>query len=645
MNHPSLPSEPLLRQARRHLLEHGQAPATLADERLRRSWERCLAAGLRPIGRNDDVPQLTGSSLACLVEREHELVAHAQPVMEYLCEQVGYSAHTVVLADRHGTLLHAQGDPGFIARAERALLRPGASWHEQYRGTNAIGTALAERAPVEIHGGAHFLERNGFLTCAAAPILDPAGQLLGVLDISGDRRSRHPHTHGLVRSAAQMIENRLFASRHRHSIRLSLHPRAEGIGTLAEGIAAVSEDGWLIAANRTALQLLGLVPADLGATPLNRLLDTRLEDLLDWARRKPDLPINVRRRDGSPLYLHIHARPSLASNQPRPATPAPQTPPRDALSALDTGDTRLAAAIAKARRVLDKPIPLLLAGESGVGKELFAQAVHGSGPRRQQPFIAINCAALPENLIEAELFGYTPGAFTGARREGSPGRIREAHGGTLFLDEIGDMPLPLQARLLRVLQERQVTPLGGGKATPVDFALICASHRDLKAEVAAGRFRTDLYYRLNGLTLILPPLRERGDFPALCARLLAEQGKEPPTLAPAVARALAKHRWPGNLRQLANVLRAASAMLDANEMEIDWPHLPDDLLEELRNGAPENPATPSPATPLPQTIVGSWRELSTAAIHQAIAAHHGNIAAAARQLGISRNTLYRRLKP
>ena len=253
------------------------------------------------------------------------------------------------------------------------------------------------------------------------------------------------------------------------------------------------------------------------------------------------------------------------SDKPAPTKtlPAPveddtedDTEPADALAALDSGDPALQQAIARARRVMDKPIPLLLQGESGVGKELFARAVHDSGPRRGQAFVALNCAALPEQLIEAELFGYRPGAFTGAAREGAPGRLREAHGGTLFLDEIGDMPLVLQARLLRVLQDRQVQPLGAGAAVTVDFQLLCATHRPLRQLVAEGRFREDLYYRLNGLSLSLPPLRERQDQAALVARLLAELSPQRRVhLDPTLAQAWSAYRWPGNVRQLHQALR------------------------------------------------------------------------------------------
>ena len=251
---------------------------------------------------------------------------------------------------------------------------------------------------------------------------------------------------------------------------------------------------------------------------------------------------------------------TLMSHAARPPALGPGQrglpPGDDALAQLDTGDVRWRNVADKVRRVLGKPIALLIQGESGVGKELFARAAHDSGPRRGKPFVAINCAAVPENLIEAELFGYAPGAFTGARRDGSPGRLREAQGGTLFLDEVGDMPLAMQARLLRVLQERQVCPLGGGQSVAVDFFLICATHCKLREATELGRFRSDLYYRINGLTVQLPPLRERSDFAVLSQRLLCDLNPQRRIhVAPELLVRLSAYTWPGNLRQYANALR------------------------------------------------------------------------------------------
>ncbi len=462
-----------------------------------------------------------------------------------------------------------------------------------------------------------------------------------MLDISGDQRSRHPHTLGLVNTAARMIENRLVTAACQRQIRLHLHPHPEGIGSVAEGIVALSDDGWIVGANRQGLALLGLTARDIGATPLSRVLDTRLEQILPVFRRRPQQAILLRRHDGSALYGVLHAERSLAAQAQR----IDAKPAVDALTKLDTGDVRWRAAADKARRIVGKSISLLLHGESGVGKELFARAVHEASPQKSGPFVAINCAALPENLIEAELFGYSPGAFTGARKEGSLGRLREAEGGTLFLDEIGDMPLAMQTRLLRVLQERQVTPLGGGQPVKVDFALICATHCNLREASEQGKFRSDLYYRLNGLTLNLPALRERNDFAALTEKLLLDLTDDAGLhLAPELLARLSTYGWPGNLRQLASVLRTAVAMLEPGETRIDWPHLPDDLTDELSNESSNKAQHATAQAPSAMQPAGNLAEMSRSAIQRALEDAHGNLSAAARQLGISRQTLYRKLK-
>ena len=629
---------PALRQARQHLIEYGTAPVGAVNDRLARSWQRSLAAGLLPMGRLTATEHACGTELRQSLALNHDLLAHSRPVMEYLFEQVRHAQSVVILADNRGTLMHTLGDPYFLTKAERVALATGASWREEHRGTNAIGTAIAEMSAVEIHGAEHFLERNSFLTCAAAPIMSAVGTVVGILDISGEQHKGHPMTLGLVSTAARMIENRLIVANSKRHLRLHLHAHAEGIGTVAEGIVVFSEDGWMVGANQQALTLFNLHPKAIGSTQIGGLLDVRLTELLNRHKRHPGQTMQVRLMTGESLYAQVQAEQGALPNR-SPVTLEPvAAPAQDALSCLDTGDLKWRSAADKTRRVLDKPIPLLIQGESGVGKEYFARATHESSKRASGPFVAINCAAIPENLIEAELFGYAPGAFTGARKEGSLGKLREANGGTLFLDEIGDMPLNMQTRLLRVLQERKVTPLGGSKSIEVDFALVCATHCKLQEAVDKGQFRSDLFYRINGLAVQLPALRERTDFQQLSDRLLAGLNPDRPVyLAPSLLGKMAQFSWPGNLRQLASVLRTACAMLNDDEDCIDFAHLPDDVAEALTVQAAQ--ASASHEARGPQNL----DELSRYAVRQALEACRGNISLAARTLGISRQTLYRKM--
>jgi len=318
-----------------------------------------------------------------------------------------------------------------------------------------------------------------------------------------------------------------------------------------------------------------------------------------------------------------------------------ETPRHHHLQALDTGDERMAQAIAKVGKVLEHAIPILINGETGTGKEWLAQAIHRDSPRATAPFVAVNCAAIPETLIESELFGYEDGAFTGARKNGKQGKIVQADGGTLFLDEIGDMPLHLQSHLLRVLQERVVTPLGGAATIPVNVAVVCATNRKLRDMIAAGSFREDLYYRLNGLVVRLPPLRERSDLDTLVERILrAESPEKTIRVAPTVMALFHQYAWPGNLRQLANLLRTA-LILAGDADEITHAHLPDDFLEDIVP-SDESRVVASADQFIP--IAQSLEDISLSAIRLALEANHGNISATARALGVSRNTIYRKIQ-
>ena len=625
--HVILPS-PQVRQARLQMVERGISPTDPIDSRVVQSWQRSLSAGLSPVGRIDCSDNLTGHALQRCQSLNQALIGHSEPVMEYLFEQVRHSHSMVILADAQGVLMHTLGDLDFLNKAQRVALQLGATWAENQRGTNAIGTALAQAHAIEIHGAEHYLDRNGFLTCAAAPIVSSRGQLMGILDISGDHRARHPHTLGLVATAAQMIENSLVLAECRTHTLVRLHPRANGIGSVAQGLLAFREDGLLMGGNRTGLSLCGLQNADVGQTHWSSIFAEALHGLGSSQGQDQEQRHLLHTNRGGALYAQAQWP---KSTRVRSATSASVG---DALSALDGGDVVSRRAADMARKVMNKGIPLLVCGESGVGKDVFAQAVHRCSDRRDRPMVAVNCAALPESLIEAELFGYAPGAFTGASRQGSVGRIREADGGTLFLDEIGDMPLSAQTRLLRVLQERCVTAVGSGTSTAVDFTLICATHQDLKAAVEQGRFRQDLYYRINGLCLTLPPLRERSDFQALCQTMLTQIS---PNTSVAIATDLQQHlqrfEWPGNLRQLNHVLRCAVALLDEDEHVIDWAHMPDDITH----------ARHSRSAPVAATPAQNWQELSHKAIDMALENTRGNVSAAARQLGISRQTLYRKL--
>ena len=653
---------PAIEALRRQFFENGEVPDAGLPAPVLRSWQRCQRLGMENTERGRP-SNTTRGDLMVARERNAELLSHAGGVMEHLYEQIRASGSMVLLADASGLILHGIGDPAFVDRASRVALQPGASWSECQRGTNAIGATLIERAPVEIFGAEHYLECNGVLTCSAAPIFDCHGEVLGALDISGDHRNSQPHTLGLARMGVRLVERRMFESEHaRHAI-FAFHPRPEGVGGLQEGLLAVDADGEIVAADRQARTLLGVEPGrSLGLGGFGNLFRSSFGTVIGRAARDPGALMALELRSGVTVYArvrvslawHIGLQAAQASGGARAArTPDPSRSARNrvTLQTLATGDAGLQLALDRCAKVVGRNIPILIQGESGSGKELLARACHNSGPRADGPFVAVNCAAIPENLIESELFGYVGGAFTGARKEGAIGRIQQAHGGTLFLDEIGDMPLAMQARLLRVLQERCVQPVGAAEPVAVDIALLCATHRVLSDSVKAGRFREDLYYRVNGLTAQLPPLRERTDLHPIVRRLLDGSRHHPePTridVAPETMAILEAYAWPGNIRQLQNVLEVALALLDEDEDCILPAHLPEDVVHGADDAPVARLATCVPmANPAEALARGRGRrpkDLDDATIRAALERFDGNLSAAARHLGVARNTLYRRM--
>ncbi len=615
------------------------------------SHSRCAALGLSRIDRPDHSP-VGRSDLSLIRERNLRLYRHAAPVMDMLREQIATTASMVVLTDASGTVLHSTGDADFLVRASQVALRPGANWSEPSQGTNAIGTALMEERPTLVHADEHYMHANHFLTCSAAPILDPRGNILGVLDVTGDHRSYHQHTMALVKLCARMIENHWLSDDSRDVMRLHFHHRSEFIGTLMEGILAVRPDGRIAGANRAALEQLGLSAAALRTHSVDSLFGTSVATLVDRFRSPLATPWHTGAAGPQAFYLHarfdwpVWARSTDAV--PRtPRTPqiprhpgAARVPPAvtshaapsrgNALAQLDTGDAAMSALISRLRRTIDRDIPILLLGETGTGKSRLARALHDNSRRAGAPFIAIDCAALGEG---------------DAGTIAEIAHIEQAQNGTLFLDEIGDMPPALQGPLLRVLEERQILktlPGGERRAVALDIAIVSATHHNLRERIDAGTFREDLYHRLNGLALQLPALRERSDLHTLAQRILdaeAPAGAPSRKLAGEVHAMFEASRWRGNLRQLRNVLRSAASMAPPGAL-IEAVHLPDDFREEAQAAAAATMGHHDGDTK-PALSLGA---LQLQTIRRVVGECAGNISEAARRLGVSRNTVYRQLQ-
>ncbi|PPC82484.1 MAG: sigma-54-dependent Fis family transcriptional regulator, partial [Methylotenera sp.] len=561
MSNAATDNTPAILQARQEFLSNGNVEHGAIAEAIERSWRRCLANGI-----DTNSPQslevVTAQELALKREKNQQLLKLAQPEMETLNEQIAHTRNVVILTDDEGVILHSLGGHHFLNEEQRIALSAGASWNENHRGTNAIGTVLIEQSALTVQGAEHFMAYHHSLSCSAVPIFGGENQLIATLDVSNDFNMSQQHTLALVKMSAQMIENRLFMASHKGEVALHFHARPEFIGTLWEGVAIFTDSGQLVAINRSGQFQLSLNTSNAASQQgiqFNNLFDVPFASLLRQVGGTDKLIVPLRLNNGARIYVQVEP----LNKKPQISTTPPAAVKRTSaanLDLLDSGDAKISRAVQQIKQVLSRDIPILIQGETGVGKELFARAIHEASAQHKGPWVAVNCAALPEGLIEAELFGYEEGAFTGARRKGSPGKIEQANGGTLFLDEIGDMPLSLQARLLRVLQERTVTPLGSTKTIPVNFSLISATNLKLKEKVESGEFRSDLYYRLNGLSVALPPLRERSDLQALIDVILNIEQAGSVEITPEVRAIFQAHSWPGNIRQLHNVLRTAIAL-------------------------------------------------------------------------------------
>ncbi|WP_445156467.1 sigma-54-dependent Fis family transcriptional regulator [Halomonas sp. E14] len=632
----------VIRQAREHL-SRGRVSMDLLDASIGRSWQRCLEHGLRPGTRLLELPKLDSSELRLRRETHRRLIELADPLIKQVAEDL--RGCQLLLATPDATVLKSYGR-NFIL-ADRFRIGAGINLDERRFGTNAPALALIERAPVLVKSCEHMLFPENPVSCVAAPLFDLDGDCLGLIDLTFE--ADHPRPEIFLRRVQQLtgaLEQRLFMRHYQQRWVLQVHASLAELDGVSCGLVAISDTGFILAMDAQAVRWLGQDAANLVGQPVEALFGNPWPTLQRQCERQSAL-LGLELADGR-LFGRLNP-PELwqpAETAPVAIPPPAKLPPDRHLDDMVAGwPSPLAREARRAARALASGLPVLLQGETGTGKEQLARALHASlGERR--PFVALNCAALPESLIEAELFGYGDGAFTGARKGGYGGRLVQANGGTLLLDEIGDMPLSLQARLLRVLQERVVTPLGEHREVPIDCRVIAASHRDLEARVTTGEFREDLFYRLAGVVVELPALSEQQQLAETIRRrwaALCRQHRRELALDDALCERLAAYDWPGNWRELEHCLEVALVGAEPELTCLTLEGLSPRWQRKLNAGENAAASGGEPAAPAPADASQALRELEQLHMQRTLDAHGGNMTAAARSLGISRSTLYRRL--
>jgi len=595
---------------------------------------------------------LTASAIRAHREPLESLLSVARSGMQSLYQQIRDVGYVVLLTDAQGVAVEFISNPGVERETRRAGLTEGGCWTEDQEGTCAVGLALVDQLPMTVHHLEHFRTSNRSLTCSASPIFSGDGNLIAVLDASAlespdDRRSQHLILK-MVDTTSRMIGDAYFLRQYQNQLVLRTSSHRHFLEIATDGLLAIDTEGHVVGVNRQFQNDSGQRGRSLLGMHVRDLFGLDYEALVACVDRNPQDPIALRLiPTGSQCFALARGPRRLPLVQRVGTSLRAQAGGRGSarLTALAGQDARMHANVQKVLRVMNKGIAVLLQGESGTGKEEFAKAMHEASERAGAPFVALNCSAIPETLIESELFGHREGAFTGARAKGAKGKILQAHHGTLFLDEIGDMPLALQSRLLRVLAEREVVPLGAERAIAVDFQVTCATHHDLLKLVEAGQFRLDLCYRLNGLTLALPALRERSDLAALIDAILTQESASPllpeATLSASARAVLLGYYWPGNIRQLKNALRSALALCDGALIEVA--HLPEEISAFVQPVFPPQKLFSTGWSPAPSVANVPQSGSEEEALLQALKEHNWNISDAARSLNLNRSTVYRHM--
>lgn len=591
---------------------------------------------------------LKGEELQKRLNRRRKLIITSEPFINQLYSFVKGSNFFAILTDEDGCILSVIGDEVILSEAFSLKMIPGAYMDEKNIGTNAMSIAVSEKVPVQVSGEEHYIKAYHRWTCSASPIRDCEGNVVGCLDLTGYSEAVHSHTLGMVVAAVDAIERMLKIDKCSEELSISRKYTDTIIDSIPMGIITSDLEGNIKAANSHASEMFGYAIREMKRMEIGQLFDgwEVVKNVIcsKSAFSDEEVFVNARRNK---LQFNLSAYPILDNNDniidvvyvfsevKKVRKLANKIMGRQAIYTFDKiigNNDKFLSTIELSKKIADSKSTILISGESGTGKEVFAQSIHNYSNRKDEPFIAINCGAIPKNLIESELFGYEEGAFTGAKRSGHPGKFEVADGGTIFLDEIGEMPLDMQTRLLRVIEESTVSRIGGTNEILVDVRIIAATNKNLIEEVEKGNFRKDLFYRLNVLPIKLPSLRERKEDIKLLIeyfmrRISKKLNKKMVKISEKQMEQLMQYPWPGNVRELENFI----------ELIINT------------EGIPEHFGCSDNRLQTVQYIDHEYEDLSLDKMEKryiikALRKHHGNITLSAKELSIGRNTLYRKIE-
>lgn len=643
-------------QARKAFINEGVLKREIVGETIANSWLRCRKKGVNAFKPNIKT-QLTDKELSKRYEKFEFLLKMAQPFMESLYKIVGNTGFIVRLTDKEGYVLQVGGDTKLLEQHDNINMHKGCNVTEDIIGTNAIGTALVTGQPIQVLAAEHYCSLYHNWTSSACPIKDGKGKTIGVLSMSGIYDKVHPHTLGMVIASAEAIEYELKLDKTNKKLRMANKHFHAIMESISEGLISMDNKGIIKRVNFFARNLLNIKEEEVIGRNINYILDkrnsTKIFKGIELGRGYEEEEIYFKNKSGRKIACIVNVTPikDIESNKVEGivitfkeakvvhnlVNKIVGAVARFTFDDILGESKQIKQAIKLAKVSAKTNATILLLGESGTGKEMFAQAIHNESNRRRNPFVFLNCGAIPRELVASELFGYVEGAFTGAKKGGHPGKFELADGGTIFLDEIGDMPLDTQANLLRVIETKEVVRVGGHDVVPVDVRVIAATHKNLKKEVELGNFRRDLYYRLNVMPIKIPSLTERKEdirifIDYFLKKFSRRMGKNIKGINNTFYQGMQKYNWPGNVRELQNVMQLVINTAENNQV-LRCEQLPTHMIEvnnvEDANGYDK---------------LLTLEEIEKSAIAKTIQEVSGNMSMASKILGIGRSTLYRKIR-